>query len=403
MDDAAHATPETPANGTLVAQVLASIDEIAAEQWNHLAGNSNPFLRHEFLAALERHGCVGPDSGWQPQHLVVLRDGAPVAAAPLYLKSHSYGEFVFDWGWADAYERAGGEYYPKLLSAVPFTPVPGPRMLCAPGAGRQLREALAGAAIELARRHRVSSLHWLFVEPDDAAALATAGHLQRTGCQYHWRNPGYRDFQDYLDALSSKRRKQVRRERREAAAAPVEIEVLSGDEISGAQWQAYHALYASTYDRKWGYPALTTGFFEEIGHTMAQSVVLILARRGRQYLAGAHLLRGSDALFGRNWGCTERHRALHFEMCYYRGIELCIETGLGRFEAGAQGEHKIMRGFLPVETRSAHWIADRGFREAIAEFLERERRANAAQIAEMATHSPFRRRGEPVAGAAGNR
>ncbi len=392
MDEAAARASRAPGGDDeqVVAEVVASIDEIPARDWNRLAGDANPFLRHEFLAALERHDCVSPDSGWQPQHIVVRRGDTPIAAAPLYLKGHSYGEFVFDWSWADAYERAGGRYYPKLLSAIPFTPVPGPRMLCGAAPDPGAREALAEAALELARRHRVSSLHWLFLGEADARALGAAGHLERTGCQFHWHNPGYRDFQDYLDALTSKRRKQVRKERREAAAAPVEVITLPGSEVREGDWHAYHRLYASTYDRKWGYPSLTPEFFCEIGHTMGDAVVLVLARREGRTVAGAHLLRGSDALFGRNWGCTEHHRALHFEMCYYRGIELCIGAGLARFEAGAQGEHKMMRGFLPVETRSAHWIADRGFRSAIADFLERERPGNAAYITEMATHSPFR-------------
>lgn len=377
------------APGALHARVAERIDEVEAREWNRVAGGDNPFVRHEFLSALERHGCVGGDSGWYPRHVLLYAGDRLRGAVPLYLKAHSFGEFGSDWAWAEAYARAGVAYYPKLVAAVPFTPATGPRLLHAAG-DEDAAHALVTAALEVARGTRVSSLQWLFCSAEDCRVLEERGHARRTGCQYHWHNHGYRDFGDYLDHLNAKRRKQVRRERREAAQAPVEVEVLPGSEVSEAQWHAYHDLYSATYDRKWGFPSLTPGFFQEIGRTMGESVLLVLARRGKRYVAGAHLLRGRDTLFGRNWGCHEHHRCLHFEMCYYRGIEYCIDAGLATFEAGAQGEHKVWRGFAPVATLSAHWFRHREFRSAVDDFLEEERAHVARQIAYMREHLPFK-------------
>ncbi len=387
----AEEAPPAEADATFKAEVVGALDDVPRAQWNRLAGTRNPFVRHEFLAALERNDCVGADSGWMPRHVLVYRGDRLVGAMPMYLKSHSYGEFVFDWGWAEAYSRAGMDYYPKLVVAVPFTPAAGPRMLVGEDvSGDDVRRVLIGAAVEIARRGEVSSAHWLFANGADHEALAGSNLLLRSGHQFHWCNPGFRDFQDYLDALTSKRRKQIRRERREAAKAPVQIEVLAGQSAGEERWSAYHALYASTYDRKWGYPSLTRGFFHEVDRTMAESVMLILARRGERYVAGAHFFIGGDTLFGRNWGCSEFHPSLHFEMCYYRAIELCIERRLARFEAGAQGEHKLTRGFLPIATHSAHWIRHSGFRRAVADFLREERRDNEHYISAAASHTPFK-------------
>ncbi|MDX1432717.1 MAG: GNAT family N-acetyltransferase [Gammaproteobacteria bacterium] len=382
----------TPKRGdVLEASLIDAIDEVPAAEWNALAGDDNPFLRHEFLAALERHGCVGQDSGWVPRHLVVRADGSLVGAAPLYVKLHSYGEFGSDWAWAEAYARAGIRYYPKLVSAIPFTPATGPRLLAARHLPRaDIARAIAGAALEIAQNAKVSSLQWLFVGGDDLAVLEANGFAHRTGCQYHWRNRAYRDFDDYLESLRSKRRKQVRRERREANAAGLEIRLLGARDIGEAEWHAYHALYSSTYDRKWGYPSLTPEFFCEVGEAMPDSAMLVLARRGTRYVAGAHLFRGRRVLYGRNWGCHEFHPSLHFEMCYYRCIEHAIEQGLDTFEAGAQGEHKIWRGFVPVETHSAHWFRHHEFRDAIDDYLRRERAQIRRQIEAMETHLPFR-------------
>jgi hypothetical protein len=384
-------TPSEPAGTTLRATVSDSLSDVPAHAWNRLAGDENPFLRHEFLVALERHGCVGGDSGWYPRHLLVYAQDLLVGAAPMYIKAHSFGEFGSDWAWADAYQRAGMAYYPKLVSAIPFTPATGKRLLCAPVAdSAAIKATIIEAALEVARSSGVSSLQWLFASADDNRMLQARGHAARIGCQYHWHNHGYRDFQDYLEHLRSKRRKQVRRERREANASDVEIQVLSGSEASEADWHAYHGLYSATYDRKWGYPSLTPEFFCDVGASMPDSAMLVLARRGQACIAGAHLYRGRDVLYGRNWGCREYLPSLHFEMCYYRGIEYCIDQGLAVFEAGAQGEHKIWRGFLPQVTHSANWFRDDRFRDAIGDFLRRE----SAQIKEhmdvMGEHLPFR-------------
>ena len=390
---ALKATPETAIapTATLRATVAESLADVPAPEWNRLAGDDNPFLRHEFLSALERHGCVGADSGWYPRHLLVYCEERLVGAAPLYIKAHSFGEFGSDWAWADAYQRAGMAYYPKLVSAIPFTPATGKRLLCEPGADNaQLMAAIVEAAVEIAGSSGMSSLQWLFTTEDDTRALQARGLAHRIGCQYHWHNHGYRDFQDYLDHLRSKRRKQVRRERREANSSDVEIEVLSGAEASEADWHAYHRLYSATYDRKWGYPSLTPEFFCEMGKSMPDSVMLVLARRGRHCVAGAHLFRGSNTLYGRNWGCSEYLPSLHFEMCYYRGIAYCIDQGLAVFEAGAQGEHKIWRGFVPEATHSAHWFQDERFRDAIGDFLRREHVEITHHMDIMAQHTPFR-------------
>lgn len=388
------ATPPSPAASDcepLQATVTERIADIPAKAWNQLAGEDNPFVRHEFLLALERNGCVGEDSGWYPRHLLVYAGDRLVGAAPLYIKTHSFGEFGSDWAWADAYQRAGMAYYPKLVCAIPFTPVTGARLLCAPGPhSAEIRAAIAETGVEVARSAGVSCLQWLFASADDAQLLEAHGHATRVGCQYHWHNHGYRDFQDYLDHLRSKRRKQVRRERREADASGVEVRMLSGADVSESDWRAYHRLYSATYDRKWGFPSLTPEFFFEVGRTMPDSVMLVLARRGDTCIAGAHLFRGREVLYGRNWGCSEYLPSLHFEMCYYRGIEFCIETGLSVFEAGAQGEHKIWRGFLPQATHSAHWFREARFREAIGDFLRRERIQIGHHMEVMRSHLPFR-------------
>ncbi|MBF2760754.1 MAG: N-acetyltransferase [Ectothiorhodospiraceae bacterium AqS1] len=371
---------------------------MASDEWDALGDDEGyPFTRHAFLVALEEEGCVGESVGWIPCHLLAYskdrqdRDDRLVGAMPLYIKTHSQGEFVFDWNWAEAWDRYGMAYYPKLVSAIPFTPSAGPRLLAHPGAdGEAIRSALVQGAIELAKRLQASSFHCLFPGERDRDRLEEEGLLLRTGTQFHWENRGYRDFEDFLGSLTSKRRKEIRRERRDAADAPVSIEIRKGGETDETHWRAYHSIYASTYDRKWGYPALSLSFFASVAKAMPERVLLILARRGDRYIAGAHCFVGDDTLFGRNWGCLEEHRGLHFEICYYRLIEYCIEHGLDRFDAGAQGEHKLMRGFLPVETASAHYIDDPRFREAIRDFLERERQQQAAYRELTSRHSPFR-------------
>jgi hypothetical protein len=309
---------------------------------------------------------------------------------PFYAKGHSYGEYVFDYGWADAYERAGGRYYPKLLNAVPFTPVPGPRLLVHPAAPPQARKHLIAAMVELAERRRISSVHVNFPEPGDAEALAEQGFLQRVGQQFHWSNEGYRDFDDFLSALNSRKRKAVKKERREALAPGLEIEVLTGADLKPQHWDAFYRFYLATSDRKWGSAYLNRKFFALIGERMPEKVVLVMARRGGKYVAGALNLLGKDTIYGRNWGSYGDYKFLHFECCYYRAIEFAIAHGLKRVEAGAQGPHKIQRGYLPVPTYSAHWLPDPGFRRAVAQFLARERDMVERKIDALSEYSPFR-------------
>lgn len=364
-----------------------------ADESNSPNETHNPFVSHAFLSTLEDAGCVSAHTGWLPQHLLVeTADGQIRAAMPCYLKSHSQGEYVFDHGWADAYERAGGSYYPKLQVSVPFTPVTGPRLLVAPGPYAEGgRATLLAAAIELCRRHRASSVHWTFLPQTEADWLGEAGMLLRTDRQFHWENRGYRSFEDFLSDLSSRKRKVIRRERREATAAGIDIVRLTGAEITEAHWDAFFAFYMDTGSRKWGRPYLNRRFFSLIGERMADRIVLVLARRSGRWIAGALNMRGDIALYGRNWGCIEDHPFLHFEVCYYQAIEHAIATGLTRVEAGAQGEHKLARGYLPVTTRSAHFIADPGLRQAVADYLVRERAYVDLEAGALAAHAPFRR------------
>jgi predicted N-acyltransferase len=372
---------------------LHAIDEIAPAVWDACAGDGNPFVSHAFLRALEDSKSIGPRTGWQPHHVVLEDAGGDVlAVAPLYAKTHSQGEYVFDHGWAQAYEQAGGRYYPKLQVAVPFTPVPGPRLLVRPNAdGPQLRAALIGGLVEIARRAGVSSLHVTFASDEDTQALESAGLMLRLGCQYHWTNQGYETFDDFLGALASRKRKQMRRERRDAAAGGVILRTLEGADIKAAHWDAFFAFYMDTGGRKWGRPYLTRNFFHRLGETMADNCVLILAEKDGTYVAGALNLRGRDAIYGRHWGCLGEYKFLHFEACYYQAIDYAIRNKLARVEAGAQGEHKIQRGYLPTPTWSAHWIADSGFAAAVKDFLRRERAAMEQEIAGLSQFSPFRK------------
>ena len=376
-------------------QALESIDEVAPADWDRLSGGTNPFVSHAFLSALERNKCVGAQSGWRAHHLLLYGDDELLGACPNYFKSHSYGEFMSDWGWADAYQRNGLDYYPKLLSGVPFTPAAGPRILSAPGTDSALVcEALVNATMQIVDRAKLSSAHWSFTDADNVRDMSALPLLHRTGYQFHWHNEQFGNFQDYLTALTSKRRKQVRKERREAAAAPLDIALKHGDELAEHEIAAYHELYCSTYDRKWGAPSLTLEFFLDLAQRMPRSLILVLASRAGRVVAGAHLLRGTDTLFGRNWGCSEYHRSLHFELCYYAGIEYCIEQGLSRFEAGAQGEHKLTRGFMPVRTHSFHYIRDLRFRDAIGDFVQREDAELGDYISAVEEHTPFRQGGD---------
>jgi predicted N-acyltransferase len=375
------------------ARLLGRIAEIPASEWDACAGADNPFVTHDFLAALEESGSVGGQSGWIPRHLLI-EDGAGrlQAAAPLYLKAHSYGEYVFDHGWAEAYERAGGQYYPKLQLSVPFTPVPGPRLLLRPGEdAARLRDILAATLVAAAEQLKVSSLHATFLPAEDATALGEAGFLLRRGYQFHWQNRGYRSFEEFLGDLSSRKRKAIRRERREVAEAGVTLHALTGQDIEERHWDAFFRHYQSISDRKWGTPYLTRAFFSRLSERMADRVLLVLAEKSGRVVAGALNLIGSERLYGRNWGATREIPFLHFEACYYQAIEFAIARGLKVVEAGAQGEHKVQRGYLPVETVSAHWIADPSLRTAIANFLKRETAAVRTEIAMLAAESPFKK------------
>ncbi len=381
--------------GAVSVRLMGAIAEIEAAAWDACAGADNPFVSHAFLAALEQSGSASPESGWAPYHLVV-EDGAGglSGALPMYLKSHSYGEFVFDHAWAHAYERAGGRYYPKLQISVPFTPVPGPRVLARPGPqAARTRAALAAGCVEVARRLEVSSLHVTFCEEEEWRQLGNSGFLLRTDQQFHWQNQGYASFDEFLSSLASRKRKTIRKERREALASGVTIEALSGDRIDERHWDAFFGFYLDTSERKWGSPYLNRDFFRRLGETMAERVVLVMCARDGRYVAGALNLVGGDALYGRYWGCLEHHRFLHFEACYYRAIDWAIEHRLGRVEAGAQGQHKLSRGYLPSKTYSAHWVRDAGFREALEGYLRQERTEVDFDIRLLGHHSPFRKEG----------
>ncbi|KQY74014.1 MULTISPECIES: GNAT family N-acetyltransferase [unclassified Brevundimonas] len=372
------------------------VADIGREAWDACAAPSgDPFVSFDFLDACEASGSAVPQQGWAGRHLS-LRDetGRVLGVMPLWLKGHSQGEYVFDHSWADAYERAGGRYYPKLLAAVPFTPVTGPRFLAHPDADpATIRQALLQGALALTERLGVSSLHVNFPTRSEWAAMGEAGLLQRQDMQYVWRNDGYATFDDFLSALSSNRRKTIRRERREARAG-LDIRVLTGAGITEAHWDAFFAFYMDTGERKWGRPYLTRDFFTRLGATMADRIALVMAFRDGQAIAGALNLIGADALYGRQWGALEEVPFLHFELCYYQAIDFAISRGLSRVEAGAQGEHKIARGYLPSPVYSAHFIADPALREPVARYLEGERPAVEAEIAVMAEElSPFRRGG----------
>lgn len=352
----------------------------------------DPFLRHEFLAGLERHRCLDAH-GWYPQHLLAYEDGRLVGALPLYARDNSQGEFVFDHAWADAYERAGGRYYPKLVTAVPFTPVSGRRLLVDESAGDPAAVAsrLVLGAQTLARQLGASSWHCLFPEDAQLPLLEGQDLLRREGCQYHWYNPGYADFDDFLAGLTSKRRKEIRRERREVAETGLEFELLEGEAITAAHWRVFHGFYVDTFARKWGEPKLTLGFMQALSTDMPETPLLLLARAGGEYVAGAFALRGGETVYGRHWGCSRYVRHLHFELCYYRLIDYCIQRGYRHFDAGAQGEHKVPRGFVPIRTWSVHWLQDPGFRRAVADFLRRETAAVNRYVESVEAHTAYHR------------
>jgi uncharacterized protein len=421
---------EPPAAGNLTITAIASIRDIGAAAWDacanplvaldtsqasgpaltvpprancHVAGAAahladqdlayNPFLAHSFLSALETSKSVGGRTGWQPQHLLVqAADGALLAAAPCYLKSHSRGEYVFDAGWAEALMRAGGNYYPKLQVAVPFTPAPGRRLLVRPGPhAEETRKALAAGLLELCRIDDASGVHVTFATESEYRFLGDLGFLQRNDQQFHWDNAGYATFEDFLAALAARKRKTIRRERHDALANGISVHWLTGSDLTEAVWDAFFAFYMETGSRKWGRPYLTRQFFSLVGETMRDRILLVMAKRSGRWIAGAINFIGSYSLFGRHWGAIEHHPFLHFELCYYQAIDYAIAHKLPRVEAGAQGEHKIARGYMPATTYSAHYIANPALRRAVADYLVRERSYVAAAGAELVATGPFRK------------
>jgi hypothetical protein len=376
------------ATATLQARTVTAVADVDAAAWDALVPADNPFLSHAFLEALEASRSASEGSGWQPFHLVVEGGAGLVAAAPLYVKSHSYGEYVFDHGWAEGYRRAGGSYYPKLLTAVPFTPVPGPRLLAA---SAEARQALVESMKAVLRQLKLSSLHVNFCTAEEAQLLGEAGFLLRRGIQFHWHNAGFADFDAWLDGLKSAKRKMVRKEREQVRTAGVTIEAVHGAAVSEAVLDEFFPFYLATVDKRWGNAYLSRAFFRRLGgDALRDRVVLITARHEGRMVGAALNLRGADTLYGRQWGCLEEFKFLHFEACYYQAIEFAIRHGLKRVEAGAQGVHKLHRGYAPVWTHSAHLIAEPAFAEAVARFLTAENRAQEVEMAQLEAALPYR-------------
>ena len=377
-------------------KILNQISDIAADEWNACAGPTSgraidPFTTHRFLLALENSGSVGAGTGWHPRHIAAYQNDRLIGVAPTYAKTHSQGEYVFDHSWADAYMRAGGQYYPKLQITVPFTPVTGRRLLTRTGYETIGQTALLQGAVQLAADHGLSSMHITFCTEFEAIAGKAMGLMHRIGQQFHWVNDGYKTFDDFLSSLSSRKRKNIRRERRQAQGFGGTIHTFTGDEITPEHMEAFWGFYQDTSARKWGTPYLSREFFNIAHENLRADIFLVMAKRGETWVAGALNFIGAETLFGRYWGCIEDHPALHFEICYYRAIDFAIQQALTKIEAGAQGEHKLSRGYLPAITHSLHWIADDGFREAVAQFLQHERQAVDHDIEIMTSYGPFKR------------
>ncbi len=382
-------------------EIVSDLNEIGARDWDACAGGDkpdahpvDPFSVHRFLLALESSGSVGPGTGWSPRHVVARLKKRVIAVMPMYLKAHSQGEYVFDHNWAHAFVQAGGQYYPKLQVAVPFTPATGRRFLTRPGFEETGQAALVEGAVRIASDNELSSLHVTYCTSAEAKAGQAMGLLHRTGQQFHWENRNYNDFTAFEADLSSRKRKAVRRERRKAADFGGRIHVLTGDDIQPVHWDAFWQFYQDTGARKWGTPYLTRAFFDLAHETMREDILLIMAEIDGRWVAGALNFIGADTLFGRYWGCIDNHAFMHFELCYYQAIEFAIANGLQRVEAGAQGEHKLSRGYMPVTTHSLHWIRDRGFRDAVARYLEAEKEAVDEEIDILAGYGPYRQKQE---------
>ncbi len=398
-----YARPVAASADTIFAVKLrlhARIADVPADQWNALVRGRYPFLRHEFLHAMETHGCVGEEAGWIPRHIALYdAEDRLLGAMPLYEKHNSWGEFVFDYAWADAYHRAGLNYYPKLVNAVPFTPATGQRLLLPEGDESALVAArLLDGSRQVMRQGEFSGVHSLFLDARDFALLSSEEALLRIDCQFHWHNHGYADFDAFLATLRPKKRKNIRQERRRVADAGVRLRRLDGHSASEQDWRDFTRLYRGIYDRKFGAPAFNLAFFLAVAEALPDQVLLVLAEAGGETVAGALMYHDDHTLYGRHWGCDRYFDGLHFEACYYQGIDFCIERGIALFDPGAQGEHKVARGFVPTETRSLHWIAEDPFRHAIADFVSRERRGVRGYMQAVEAHSPYRPAGESCGG-----
>ena len=362
------------------------------DEWNALIDDDNPFARYEFLNALEQHDCVGQTYGWLPQHIIVRENGTLIGASPMYLKNNSYGEFVFDWAWADAYHRSGVEYYPKLVTSIPYTPATGQRFLIKEKQRyTEISQLIIRVGLQHAKAIGVSSVHWLFTNEQDTRELENQNLMLRLGCQFHWQNKNYTDFDHYLSFFNSKNRKKIKRERKQIQQQEISIEIKTGHEMTNELWHIYHDFYTSTFDKKSGMATLSLNFFKAIGETMPDNILVLFAKHEDHYVASAFCIRGKNTLFGRHWGCNAEFDSLHFELCYYQGLEYCINHGLNRFEPGAQGEHKIYRGFLPTETWSSHWLAHPEFNTIIRKHVQHEQQGMQHYIKEMQSHSPFKK------------
>jgi uncharacterized protein len=371
-------------------RIVNNLGTISPEKWQALEFSNNPFLSYPFLSGLEKYGCLEKQN-WQPCHIVIEDNDQLIGFMPLYIKQDSYGEFVFDWAWADAYQQAGRNYYPKLVSAIPFTPVAGSRLLTNKSYDSSaIKKTLLEAALSLMEENKFSSLHFLFPNEDNMKMLIENNGLKRITCQYHWFNNDYRDFKDFTDSLTSKKRKRILKERREIKASGIEIERLSGKDISPSQWNTFYQFYCHTFYKKWGEPRLTLDFFMSLSEKLAEQTLLILAKKNNAYIAGAFAMKDDNTIYGRHWGCNQYLPYLHFELCYYQTIEHTIESKLKCLDAGVQGEHKLARGFYPVAMPSAHWIQEEDFRNAIANYLGRESIAMLEHIAMLKTHLPYK-------------
>jgi len=367
-----------------------SIQEIEATEWNALVQHKQPFLQHSFISALENHGCIGGDLDWYGHHISVREDNCLIGAMPLFEKHNTHGEFVFDHSWADAWHRAGLRYYPKLVSATPYTPASGQRLLCQEGREDEVYPILLEAVIQFAQASEASSFHCLFPAKDQQQFMSDAGLFTRYDCQYHWHNREYESFDHFLSTLTSKKRKNIKQERRKVKDAEITLRVLDGTTASLEDWHIFTDFYRRIYERKWGMPVFNQPFFSEVAAALGEQVILVMADLDDKPVAGSLMYKSDHTLFGRHWGCAEKHNSLHFEACYYQGIEYCIEHNLKLFEPGAQGEHKVTRGFLPTMTKSNHWIAAEGFRASIERFCQHEKMSIEAYMKQLDNRLPYK-------------